>query len=105
MNPSPPSRAERQAARARRQQALLLRSAMLRGDLARDLHRLQAPLALADRLRSGWQWLRAHPQAPLAAVAVLVVLRPRRAWRWGLRLWWGWRSWQRVQRWLHAAPR
>ena len=35
----------------------------------------------------------------------LTIRRPRRAWRWGLRLWWGWRSWQRVQRWLHSAPR
>ena len=60
------------------------------------------PLALADRVRAGWLWLRAHPQLPLAAAVVLVVLRPRRAWRWGLRLWWGWRSWQRMQRWLQA---
>lgn len=105
MKPSPRSRAERLATLARRQQGLLLRSAALRSDLGRDLQHLQAPLALADRVRSGWHWLRAHPQAPLAAVVVLVVLRPRRAWRLGLRLWWGWRSWQRMQRWLHAAPR
>jgi hypothetical protein len=91
------------AALALRQQALLLRSAALRADLGRDLRRLQAPLALADRVRAGWQWLRAHPQVPLAAGLVLVVLRPRRAWRWGLRLWWGWRRWRRVQRWLQAA--
>ena len=91
------------AALALRQQALLLRSAALRSDLGRDLRRLQAPLALADRVRAGWQWLRAHPQVPLAAGLVLVVLRPRRAWRWGLRLWWGWRRWRRVQRWLQAA--
>jgi hypothetical protein len=105
VKPSPPSRTERLAALARRQQGLLLRSAALRSDLGHDLQRLQAPLALADRVRAGWLWLRAHPQAPLAAAVVLVVLRPRRAWRWGLRLWWGWRSWQRVQRWLHSAPR
>lgn len=86
----------------RRQQALLLRSAALRGTLGRDLQRLQVPLALADRLHAGWQWLRAHPEAPLAAAVVIVALRPRRAWRWGLRLWWGWRSWQRMQRWLQA---
>lgn len=100
MSVLPPSRAERQLALARRQQALLLRSADLRGALGRDLRRLQAPLALADRLRGGWHWLRAHPELPLAAAAVLVVLRPRRAWRWSLRLWWAWRSWRRLQRWL-----
>ena len=61
-----------------------------------------APLAMTDLFAAS---VAAHPQAPLAAAVVLVVLRPRRAWRWGLRLWWGWRSWQRVQRWLHSAPR
>lgn len=102
MSALPPSRAERMLALTRHQQALLLRSAALRGTLGRDLQRLQAPLALADRLRGGWQWLRAHPELPLAVAAVVVVLRPRRAWRWSLRLWWGWRSWQRMQRWLQS---
>jgi len=105
MTARPPSRAQRMAALTRRQHELLLRSAALRDDLGRGLQRLQAPLALADRVCEGWQWLRAHPQLPVAAVVTLVVLRPRRAWRWGLRLWWGWRSWQRLQRWLQAPRR
>ena len=46
---------------------------------------LQRPLALADRVHEAWRWLRAHPEAPLAALVVVAVLRPRRAWRWGLR--------------------
>lgn len=90
---------------AQRQQRLLLRSQQLRAELGREVQRLQPPLRLADRVQAGWQWLRANPQWPLGAAAVLVVLRPRRAWRWGLRLWWGWRSWQRLQRWLQAPPR
>lgn len=102
MTARPRSRADRMAALARRQQGLLLRSADLRGVLAHDLRTLHTPLAMADRVQAGWRWLRAHPELPLAAAATVLVLRPRRAWRWGLRVWWGWRSWQRLQRWLQA---
>jgi hypothetical protein len=80
------------------QMALLLRSAELRLEVATQGARLQTPLAVADRVREGWDWLRAHPEVPIAAAVVIAVLRPRRAWRWGVRLWWGWRSWRRLQR-------
>jgi len=88
----------RATALVRRQQQLLVRSSELRGQLARDALAWQPPLALADRVHAGWRWLRAHPEAPLAAAAVLLVLRPRRALRWGWRLWSGWRLWLRLQR-------
>ena len=81
-----------------RQQALLRRSAELRQALALQTNVLQTPLALADRLRESWRWLRGHPELPLAAGAILLVLRPRGAWRWGHRLWWGWRALQRLER-------
>jgi YqjK-like protein len=82
----------RARALALRQQALLIRSSALRTQLGSDLARWQPPLALADSMyRQGlqaWHWLRAHPEAQLAA-AVLVLMRPRRAlrfaWRWGRR--------------------
>ena len=86
-----------------RQMALVLRSAELRLDLATQGSRLQTPLAVADRVREGFGWLRTHPEAPLAAAVVLAVLRPRRVLRWGMRLWWGWRSWRRLQRTLGRA--
>jgi hypothetical protein len=89
----------------RRQHELLLRSSELRTQMTRDTAVLQAPLALADQVRTGWAWLRAHPEWPLGAVVVLAVLRPRRALRWGSRLWWAWRSWRRVQRLVDAAAR
>lgn len=89
----------------RRQQRLLLRIAEQRREAARAWQGLQPPLLLADRVRQGWQWLRAHPEWPLAAVAALVLLRPRRAWRWGWRLWWGWQQGQRLRRWLQRAAR
>jgi len=82
-----------------RSRQLLARSAALRAQLADDAQVLRTPLALADQLRRGWRWLKAHPQWVGVGVAVLVVWRPRRmAWLAG-RLWVGWRLWQRLQRW------
>ncbi len=94
---------QRATALALRQQVLLLRSVELRGRLAADAAVLQRPLALADRVHEGWRWLRANPAAPIAAVVVVAALRPRRVLRWGLRLWWGWRTLRRLQRRLQAG--
>ncbi len=95
----------RAVALAQRQQRLLLQIAQQRGEVARAWHDLQPPLLLADRVRQAWLWLRAHPEWPLAAGVALVLLRPRRTMRWGLRAWWGWRQWQRLRRWLPAGRR
>jgi YqjK-like protein len=80
-----------------RQLRLLVRSSELRSRFAQDAQAWQQPLALADHVHAGWRWLRAHPEVPLAAALVVVVLRPRRVWRLGWRLWAGWRLWQRMQ--------
>jgi hypothetical protein len=89
---------ERATALALRQQLLRLRSTELRGRLAAEAAVLQPPLALADRVQEGWRWLRANPAAPVAALVVVAVLRPRRVWRWGWKLWWSWRTLRRLQR-------
>ena len=85
-----PTRAQ---ALAKRQQELLIRSTELRLLVATDLGRWQAPLAVADetqrQAQKAWHWLRAHPELPMAAVATLLLMRPRRVirfcWRWGRR--------------------
>lgn len=79
-----------------RREALRLRSAELRLSIAHDLQSLQAPAAVIDRGLQGLRWLRAHPALPIGAAVALAVLRPRRALRWGSRLWWGWRLWRRA---------
>ena len=94
---------ERAMALALRQQVLRLRSTELRGRLVADAAVLQPPLALADRVHEGWRWLRANPAAPVAALVVVAVLRPRRVWRWSWKLWWGWRTLRRLQRRLHPV--
>lgn len=95
---------ERAQAVLLRKQLLLLRSAELRLSLAEQSQLLQPPLAVADQVRAAGRWLRAHPEGPMAAALLLGLMRPRRALRWGTRLWSGWRLWQRARHWLAAAP-
>jgi hypothetical protein len=87
----------------RRQQLLLIRSAELRVTLAHQARALQAPLALADQLRAGAQWLRRHPLWPAAALVLLAWRRPRRILVWVSRLSWGWRLYRRVRHWAQQA--
>jgi Tfp pilus assembly protein FimV len=76
---------------------LLARSRQLRAQLATESRPLQRTLALADRVRDRARWLAANPQWLAALAAVPILLRPRRALAWGLKLWWGWRLVRRVQ--------
>lgn len=62
------------------QQQLLERSAGLRVALARQSQVLKPPLALADQLRAGLQWLGRHPIGPMIALALLLK-RPGRTLR------------------------
>lgn len=93
-----------------RQQRLLIRSAELRLQLRGDLQRLQRPAAWADQAMSGWNWLSRHPQWPAGALALLVILKPRRVLSWTGKLWWVWKSARLLRRWravlmAPASPR
>lgn len=101
---------------ADRQRQLLARSAALRERFAADMAQWQPPLALLDRAQAvagqSWRWLRAHPEVPAGAAALLLVLRPRRAfslvvlgWRLGRRAWKGWQLWQTLRRSAGLLPR
>lgn len=87
----------------RQQQQLRVRSAELRVTLAHQSQVLQAPLAVADQVRAGAQWLRQHPQWPIGALALLAFKRPRRVLRWSSRLLWGWRVYLRARDWMGSA--
>lgn len=88
---------------ARRQQQLLVRSAVLRATMAHQAQALKPPLALADQVRAGVQWLRQHPLLPLAAVALLGLKRPQTILRWLPRLLGGWGLYQRGREWLDST--
>jgi len=88
---------ERQASLQLRRGQLAARSQALRERLAHQAQPLRRPLALADSVHAGVRWLAAHPQWLAGIVAVPLLLRPRRAVAWALKLWWGWRMWRRLQ--------
>ena len=93
----------RQRELARRGQDLQTRSGLLRATIAHHALALRPPLAAADQAMAGGRWLKAHPEWVGAGVALLLIWRPRRAWRLSLRLWGGWRLWRRAQRWQATA--
>lgn len=82
---------------ATRHGALQARIAEQRRQLARHAAPLEAALAKGDAVLDGVDWLKQHPVAVGAAVAAVAVVRPKRAWRWGRRGFFLWRSWQAVK--------
>lgn len=82
---------------ATRHGALKARIAEQRRQLARHAVPLEAALAKGDALLDGVDWLKHHPVAVGAAVAAVAIVRPQRAWRWGRRGFFLWRSWQAVK--------
>lgn len=84
-----------------RQQRLLARSELLRVSLASQSRVIQRPMAVADRVADGVQWLYQRPYWPATAIAVLVIFKPGRVLTWGGRMWWVWTSLQKVQKLLN----
>jgi hypothetical protein len=87
----------------RRRERLLLRSAMLRQDWSTQVQVLRKPLGLADQAREATQWLVRHPEWPLGAALLLVLLRPGRVLRWASLGLQGYGVYRRVQR-VMARP-
>ena len=88
------------------QQHLLRRSSNLRADLAVQGQVLKKPLSQVEQIKDGWGWLRSHPQWPMGAAVVLLLVRPRKTLVWGGRLWWGWQTYKRIHGWIETnAPK
>ncbi|MDI1246917.1 MAG: YqjK-like family protein [Rhodoferax sp.] len=82
-----------------RQQRLLIRSTELRLQLRSDMQRLQGPATLADRVKASLLWVYQHPQWPAGVLALLLILKPRRALSWTGKLWWLWKSARTLRYW------
>lgn len=86
---------------ALRRGRLLERIAAQRAALAGQLQPVSAALHATDRAVAGVQgataYLKAHPRGVAAALALLVVLKPRRVWRWAKRGFVVWRAWRALR--------
>ncbi len=81
---------------ALKKQRLQLQSAALRERIAEQGAALAPAFAIADRVEAGRQWLKAHPDLVLAFFTGLLIVRPRRAFRWARRSLFAWRAWRRL---------
>jgi hypothetical protein len=91
---------QQHVALALRRERLLGRIAAERDQAARDLAHLKKPLAAADMLVSGVQFLKDRPWIAGVAAAAAVVAGRKRLWAWSERAWTAWRLWSRARRWL-----
>lgn len=91
---------ERRDALVARREYLLARSALLRGEFALRSQSLQVPLAWGDRLVQATRWLRENPAWCVGAFGALILVKPRRAWRWGRKGLFVWRAWRRARPYL-----
>ena len=88
----------------RRRGELIARSQRLRADWGQQAQALRAPLGLADSARAGLQWLLRHPEWPIGAIVVVVLVRPRRVLSLASSLWWGFSVYRRVRRVFSGPP-
>jgi hypothetical protein len=79
---------------ATRRGELTAHIAMQRATLAGHMQPAARLLGVADHAVDGAHWLKRHPQVIAAFIVGLVVVRPRRAWRWARRAFFLWRGWK-----------
>lgn len=83
------------------------RIAQQRATIATQMRPVAAALATADRAiavgRTGIAYVKRHPMQLGLALAALVILRPRRVWRWGRRAFLAWGVWRKLRVRLEAT--
>jgi hypothetical protein len=87
---------------------LIERIATQRSFLGHQMQPVQQALDKVDRTRAlvlmGGAFVRTHPGTVAAIVAVLALLKPRRAWRWGRRGFIAWRTWLSLRKYFVRLP-
>lgn len=85
---------------------LIERIAVQRAALGMQLKPVSHALGIVDRVvvatRAGASYVRQHPAIVGGLAALLAVIRPRRAWRWGRRGFVAWRSWRAIRERFHV---
>jgi hypothetical protein len=82
---------------ALKKQRLQFVSESLRKDFGDHAAGLRPLFSGADFAVEGVRWARRNPQIVVAAGVALLVARPRRAWRWARRAFFGWQAWQKLR--------
>jgi hypothetical protein len=85
---------------ALKKQRLQIASEALREDFGRHATGLRPLFGGADLAVEGVRWVRRNPQLVVAAGVALLVARPKRAWRWARRGFFGWQAWQKLRQFL-----
>lgn len=83
---------------ALKKQRLQIVSEGLRTEFGQCAAGLAPVFSAADCVVDGARWLRSNPELVVGAGVALIVARPKRAWRWGRRIFIGWQAWRK----LHA---
>ncbi len=85
---------------ALKKQRLQIASDALRDDLGRYATGLRPLFSGADLAVDGVRWARRNPQFVVAAGVALLVARPKSAWRWARRAFFGWQMWQKLRQFI-----
>lgn len=85
---------------ALKKQRLQIASDTLREEFGRHATGLRPLFSGADHAVDGVRWARKNPQFVVAAGVALLVARPKRAWRWARRAFFGWQAWQKLRQFL-----
>lgn len=72
----------RQLELALKKQRLQFRSDLLRSQWQGHARGVAPVLGVADQVRSGYAWLRRHPEVLVGAGVAVAVARPPTVWRW-----------------------
>lgn len=81
---------------ALKKQRLQIASDTLRAEFGLCAAGLEPAFSAADCAVEGARWLRRNPEVAVAAGVALVVIRPKRAWRWARRAFVGWQVWRKL---------
>ena len=85
---------------ALKKQRLQIASDTLRTEFGLFAAGLAPAFSGADCTVEGVRWLRRNPEVAVAAGVALVVIRPKRAWRWARRAFVGWQVWRKLSEFL-----
>ena len=89
---------------ALKRQRLQLTAAAQRRELQKSAAALVPAIEFIDKLRAGVEYIKQRPHWVVLGVAVIVVIRPRRAFRWLKRGFIAWQVYRRWRRRVMALP-